>query len=52
MNDNREDETHMFRVEHTGGMSLGNPILRNDNITFAKFTLDKFSYDAGIRYYK
>ena len=31
MKDNREDETHMFRVEHTGGMSLGNPILENGN---------------------
>jgi hypothetical protein len=44
MKDTWEDETHMFRVEDTGGMSLGSPILRNDNITFAKFTLDKFSY--------
>ena len=50
MKDNREDETHMFRVEHTGGMSLGIPILRNYNITFAKFTLDKFSYTS--QYYK
>jgi hypothetical protein len=25
-------------VEHTGGMSLGNPILENGNITFAKFS--------------
>jgi hypothetical protein len=40
----------MFRVEHTGGMSLGIPIIRNDNITFAKFTLDKFSYTS--QYYK
>ena len=42
--------SNLFRVEHTGGMSLGNPILRNDNITFAKFTLDKFSYTS--QYYK
>ena len=40
----------MFRVEHTGGMSLGSPILRNDNITFAKFTLNRFSYTS--QYYK
>jgi hypothetical protein len=30
--------SRLFRVEHTGGMSLGDPILENGDKTFAKFS--------------
>ena len=31
MEGDREDEAHMFRVEHTGGMSIGSPIIKMVN---------------------